>query len=246
MKNIPLAVNKRLSEISSNNDIFTEAAKPYQEALIKSGYKHELRFEPSSVDNVRKSRCRNRKVIWFNPPFCKNVATNVAKEFLSLVETCFPPGHILRSTFNRNTVKASYRTMPNMGQLISRHNCKVLSEIRVKENISEGCNCRASAICPLDGKCKTSGVIYQATVTTSSVPSQIETYTGLTICPFKTRYNAHMANFRNRESKTSTTLSQHIWKLKDVGTDFTIKWKILERGGGYNDTTKSCRRCFIE
>ena len=55
-----------------------------------------------------------------------------------------------------------------------------------------------------------------------------------------------MANFRNGETKTSTILSQHIWKLKDVGTDFTIKWKILERGGGYNDTTKSCRLCLLE
>ena len=30
-KNIPLAVNKRLSEISSNERIFTKAATPYQE-----------------------------------------------------------------------------------------------------------------------------------------------------------------------------------------------------------------------
>ena len=43
-RNIPLAVNKRLSEISSNERIFTKAAPPYQEALDKSGYKFNLKY----------------------------------------------------------------------------------------------------------------------------------------------------------------------------------------------------------
>ena len=71
VKNIPLSVNKRLSETSSNKDIFDAAIKPYQEALIKSGYKHELKFEPVSNNNLKKGRCRNRRITWFNPPFCK-------------------------------------------------------------------------------------------------------------------------------------------------------------------------------
>ena len=36
IKNIPLSVNKRLCELSSSEEIFTQAAKPYQEALEKS------------------------------------------------------------------------------------------------------------------------------------------------------------------------------------------------------------------
>ena len=83
LKNIPLAVNKRLSEISSNKDIFDVASRPYQEALSKSGYKHVLKYESVSDSVNKKKKCRNRRVSWFNPPFCQNVSTNVAKTFFS-------------------------------------------------------------------------------------------------------------------------------------------------------------------
>ena len=44
-KNIPLAVQKRLSILSSNEDIFNESAPQYQEALYKAGYTHELKYK---------------------------------------------------------------------------------------------------------------------------------------------------------------------------------------------------------
>ena len=46
LKNIPLGINERLSRISSNEQVFNDAAPPYQEALIKSGYSHKLEFNP--------------------------------------------------------------------------------------------------------------------------------------------------------------------------------------------------------
>jgi hypothetical protein len=49
-KNIPLAVNRRLSAISSTEAIFNQAAKPYQEALDKSGYRHKLEFDPKKKE----------------------------------------------------------------------------------------------------------------------------------------------------------------------------------------------------
>ena len=64
LKNIPVAVNKRLNEISSNEYIFNEAVKPYQEALIKSGYKHNLKFEPNNNNQLtNKKKCRNRRLL---------------------------------------------------------------------------------------------------------------------------------------------------------------------------------------
>ena len=41
LKNIPLAINKRLSSISSNENIFKQASPVYQKALQDSGYKHQ-------------------------------------------------------------------------------------------------------------------------------------------------------------------------------------------------------------
>jgi hypothetical protein len=246
IRNIPLAVNRRLSSISSNKEIFDTAAKTYQEALNKGGYSHKLSYEVSAA-TVRPGRCRNRRVSWFNPPFCKSVATDIAKEFLKLIDSCFPPGHPLRSGFNRNTVKASYRTMPNMAQIVSKHNTKVLDMERPKTTEDEGCNCRVTASCPLDGKCKTTGVVYQATVTApNSAITPTETYTGLTGGMFKARFTGHMSSMRHRSAKTDTTLSHHIWDLKDADIAYNITWKILDRGRGYNQTSKSCRLCLLE
>lgn len=45
IRNIPEAISRRLSDISSDEDVFNEAALPYQEALRKSGYSYNLMFK---------------------------------------------------------------------------------------------------------------------------------------------------------------------------------------------------------
>ena len=37
-----------------------------------------------------------------------------------------------------------------------------------------------------------------------------------------------------------------MWKLKRSGTPYTITWKVLDRGKGYNPSSKSCRLCLLE
>ena len=44
----------------------------------------------------------------------KMVKSNIASTFLNIIDKCFPEGHVLRNTFNRNTAKASYGKMTNM------------------------------------------------------------------------------------------------------------------------------------
>ena len=46
LKNIPASVNRRLSSISANEEVFKGAIAPYQEALKNSGYNFELKFDP--------------------------------------------------------------------------------------------------------------------------------------------------------------------------------------------------------
>ena len=94
-KNIPEGVNKRLSSISSNEEIFKMAAPMYQEALTKSGYEYELKFDPQAAEPNKKNRSRKRNIIWFNPPFNLSVKTNIAAEFLKIIDKCFPKGHPL-------------------------------------------------------------------------------------------------------------------------------------------------------
>ena len=104
IKNIPEAINKRLSEISSDEETFKKATAPYQEALHKSGYSYTLKFSPpqqQSPESATNKRKRQRNIIWFNPPFSKNVQTNIGREFRNLIDNCFPPNHKLRKLFNK-------------------------------------------------------------------------------------------------------------------------------------------------
>ena len=113
------------------------------------------------------------------------MATNVGAKFLKIIDTCFPNGHPLHKIINRNTVKISYRTMPNMKQILTMHNSKVANQ---QENQPPpGCNCRRGVDnCPLDGACLTEGVVYKAKVTRRDNGKQ-EFYTGVTVGTFKRR-----------------------------------------------------------
>ena len=171
IKNIPEAINKRLSEISSDADTFKEAAPPYQQALQKSSYSYTLKFTPQkqSPESATNSRKRQRNIIWFNPPFSKNVQTNIGREFLNLIEKCFPPNHKLRKLFNRNNLKLSYSCTPNIKQIIDGHNKTILRQNTPSEEkiTPKPCNCRKANNCPLKGECLVKMVVYQATITTA-------------------------------------------------------------------------------
>ena len=132
LKNIPKGINKRISEISANQEVFELAAPLYQAELNRCGYNHQLNYLPpennEQTEGKRKKRNNKNRVTWFNPPYTLNVETNVGKIFLQLLDTHFPPGHILRSVMNRNSVKISYRCLPNMGSYIAKHNSKILRQ----------------------------------------------------------------------------------------------------------------------
>ena len=118
-------------------------------------------------------------VIWFNPPHSINAQTNVGKEFLALLDKHLPKGHQLHKILNRNTIKISYRCLPNMGRRLSMHNSKVLkTAINQTPKPKATCNCQISkrAHCPLTGACNQDGAIYEATVKTDD--NRVESYVG--------------------------------------------------------------------
>ena len=134
--------------------------------------------------------------------------------------------------------------MPNVAQIISRHNNKTLNNNKQQQQ-QPMCNCRGSKVCPLDGNCLATGVVYQATVTRSDNNTS-ETYVGLCEDKFKFRYNNHTASFRHESKSSSTTLSQYVWKLKNNNINYNIKWRILTRSKSFSPTNKICRLCISE
>ena len=226
-----------MSSISSSKEIFDSAAPIYQAELSRAGYNHKLEF--TEVEEPK--RKRKRKIVWFNPPYCMSLKTNVGQKFLRLLDKHFPKGCALYLLIHRSKVKLSYRCVPNMGDQINKHNSNILRS-KPKEL---KCNCRDQAECPLpgNGKCRTDKVIYRATVEANN---QVETYVGLTAGELKTRYQQHKSDFNNTSDKNATTLSTHIWNLKDHNTPYDVKFEIVGRAAPYSAVTGRCNLCTLE
>ena len=237
IKNIPFAVNRRLSSISSSKEIFDAAAPIYQAELQRAGYKHKLEYNEQQAPK----RKRRRKIIWFNPPYSMDLKTNIGQKFLRLIDKHFPRGSILYPLINRYKVKLSYRCVPNMGAKISNHNSKLLRE----KPVECGCNCQQPEECPMPGKCTTDKLVYRASITANN---KVETYVGLTAGTFKKRYGSHKHDFLNRptENRTSTTLSSYIWKLKDDNKAYQVEFDIVKRAAPFSPLPGTCKLCTEE
>ena len=244
LNNIPDSVNRRLSAISSNDEMFRTAAPKYQDALRNSGYKYQMKYNPTTYNPAKRSRTRKRHIVtYFNPPFALNVRTNIGAKFLQLIDKHFPPSHPLSKLINRNTVKISYRCTPNLAKLISGHNSKILKE-RLPTPLVRKCNCPKKKVCPLNGQCLEKNVVYQATVTSSDGVS--ETYIGLTAPRFKDRLANHTKSFKNEKYAHETTLSTHVWKLKEKNLDYEFKWQLMAKAKPFSPVSDICNLCTKE
>ena len=135
--------------------------------------------------------------------------------------------------------------MPNIGQIISGHNQKVLKANHGEIEKTSSCNCRKNKICPVQGKCKTSGVIYQATVERKDTGEHSH-YIGLCDTTFKLRYNTHNNSFKDDKKRKDTTLSDHIWDLKSLNCDYELSWRIVSKARSYSPSSKICNLCNRE
>ena len=107
IKQLPTSISNRLSNNSSNKQVFDMSKGEYEKALRESGYKNVSLIYADKKDIKQKRNC-SRNIILFNPPFNKNVSTSVPKRFLNLIDQHFPKSNKLHTIFNRNTVKVSY------------------------------------------------------------------------------------------------------------------------------------------
>ena len=250
--NIPTMVNKRLSQLSSNEEAFNTAKWDYEEALARSGYENnKLSFDKTNredgdknTDSKKKRRRRRRKVIWFNPPFSNNVETNIGRKFLSLLDKHFPKSSKYHKLFNRNNTKISYSCMPNIGQVIKGHNKTVLAQKEKKSPDGKKlCNCRKKSDCPLNNKCLTPCIVYRANVKSEG---QVHTYIGLTEGTFKKRHANHKSSFSHEYLRLSSELSKKIWTLKDENKTFIISWDIIRKAQPRKPGQKTCSLCNYE
>ena len=184
--------------------------------------------------------------MYFNPPYSDGVKTRVGAKILNLVKECFPETNPLHKIFNKNTIKISYRTTPNISQIISAHNRKLLRKLDPKP--VKACSCRAET-CPVEGRCQEEGTIYKATVTHKSPETGLlvkEEYVGLAATSFYKRHQNHKTTFKDRNHSTKSELSKHIWTLKDLDTSYILSWEILDKAQKFSPISKTCKLCTLE
>ena len=85
--------------------------------------------------------------------------------------------------------------MPNIKNIINKHNSKLLSPQPTNEEINPGYNCKNRNIpCPLGGE----WVLYKATIKENN--NTTNTYIGVSKRTFNKRYYSHTSSFRKTPS----------------------------------------------
>ena len=108
LANIPDAISRRLSSVSSSKEMFDSEVTHYKEALRDAGYKDDLEYRAEMHVDPEKKKHRTRSIIWFNPPFSSNVKTNIGKVFLEYLGNI--SRHPLICTNSSTARKSSYPT----------------------------------------------------------------------------------------------------------------------------------------
>ena len=86
---------------------------------------------------------------------------------------------------------------------------------------------------PLLGNCPQKNVVYRATVKNNR---SVKQYIGAMEGTIKQRIYNYKLSFTNRNYSTNTSLSTHIWHLKDMNILPTITRKILKIAPAYSKT----------
>ena len=187
-----------------------------------------------------KKRKRKRRIIYYNPPFCNSVSTNIGRKFIQLIDKTFTADHPYRKIFNRNSLKLSYSCMPNIKRIIHAHNWKILNS--TKEKQEPKCNCRKKKECPVQGKCQIANVIYKASLRNDGTTKY---YVGSTGMKFKDRYALHKSSFNKKDSK-ATELAKAVCELKRTNKNFELSWEIICRTRKKFDLKSGCKLCNLE
>ena len=183
-------------------------------------------------------------MIWFNPPFARNIKTNIGKKFISLLRKHFPPGTELYSLFNTKKVKMAYSCCPSMKDIIAGHNRKILQYGRDDTFGIKGCNCiDGEEDCPLQGRCQSRGIVYSGKV--RSVEGE-KVYVGQTANTFKLRYGVHKSSFLHRSKRTSSGMSGYVWDLRDRGVEPEMEFDIITAAMPRSKGASKCSICNIE
>ena len=150
--------------ITDTNGLILTYIQSNKNTKEANGYSYKLHYKKPNL--VTKDKSRKRNISWYNPPYDRNVKSKIGKEFLKILDKCFPASNKLHKIFNQNTVKISYSCMPSVKTIIEGNNKKILRNSEDPMTVKK-CSSPKNATCPLDGERLASDIVYRATVTCS-------------------------------------------------------------------------------
>ena len=159
---------------------------------------------------------------------------------MGLADKHVPCHHNYYKLFNRNNIELSYRCMPNMNNVIRKHNSKIINN--PAPSTAKNCNCCLKTDCPIDGDFLSECLICKASVRTTAN----KYYYGTCENTFNERYNNQKCLFRNKPRDKNTESSKYIWELKERDINYFINWNIAMKSQKYVCASRKCDLCICE
>ena len=110
----------------------------------------------------------------------------------------------------------------------------------------EGCNFRNRNSWPLNVKCLTPKIIYEAQITSNGPNYKQKIHIGTTETYFKLRFNNHTKSFNFEHYKNDAELSREYWTIKCNHFTPIVTWRIIRKCGPLNSTKRKCVLCVNE
>ena len=240
LNQIPITINERLNGLSKSRHEFEKNRGIYESALKRSQYDPKLAYK----EKGKEKRKRRRKIIFFQPPFCRTVSSDICEGLMKLLKKHFPMGHKYEKIFNKNKIRVSYSCMPNVKSLITAHNGRVMNAYNSDRIVGKkSCNCRKKESCPVKQNCQVDNIIYRATVKSSE---GTKTYVGSSGNTFKERYLGHKSSFNHKNGSNKTELAKYIWKLKANNIKYDLTWDIINKTRKKFTRKYGCTLCNLE
>ena len=144
---------------------------------------------------------------------------------------------------NQLSLHGVSRVLPNLQMTIQLYFTCLLKD-PTPTDVKE-CSCHQRTECPLDKKCLSGYLVYNALVDRLD-SNKTKHYYGTCKKNFKEHYNNHRASFRNKNKEKSTELSEYIWELKDNNIQHNLKWRIASKAHLYVCRSRKCNLCLTE
>ena len=99
---------------------------------------------------------------------------------------------------------------------------------------------------PLPGACTRPNLLYEGAISSDLNGYGEKKYKGISEPPFKGRFGNHKKSFTHRKYSNETSLSKEVWRIKDLGGTYSIKWKPIKQYRTFNPSIGRCALCMSE